>query len=64
MKPDSPTPETIKQTRLHYELSTEKAAALIYRTSRNWQQWEAGQRKMDVALWELFLYKAEKQKKG
>lgn len=59
MKPESPSPEKIKSTRLQYELSTEKAAALIYRTARNWQQWEAGQRKMDVALWELFSYKVK-----
>lgn len=38
-------------------LSQAEAAALLYRTARNWQQWELGERRMDPALWELFQLK-------
>ncbi|WP_292931423.1 helix-turn-helix domain-containing protein [Noviherbaspirillum sp.] len=39
-------------------LTQGQAAALIYRTARNWQQWEGGERRMDPALWELFRLKS------
>lgn len=35
-----------------------QAAGLVGRTARNWQQWEAGERAIDPAIVELFLYKA------
>jgi hypothetical protein len=35
-----------------------KRVSAIYRTERNWQQWEGGERRMDAALWELFRLKA------
>ena len=52
--PLSPSAEQVKEARLKAGMSTEKAGALLYRTARNWQQWEAGERQMDAALWELF----------
>ena len=55
--PASPSSEQVKEARLKAGLSTEKAGALLYRTARNWQQWEAGERQMDAALWELFRIK-------
>lgn len=63
MKPSSPTPETIKSVRVQHGLLPKDAAALIYRTARNWQQFEAGTRKMDIALWELFQLKLNLLKK-
>lgn len=53
----SPTPELIRKTREDCGLSTGQAAEVVYRTARNWQQWEAGERAMDPALWELFRLK-------
>lgn len=55
--PVSPSAAQVKEARLKAGLSTEKAGALLYRTARNWQQWEAGERQMDAALWELFRIK-------
>jgi hypothetical protein len=35
-----------------------EAAALIHKKLRSWQQWEAGDRVMDPALFELFTIKS------
>ena len=56
--PSSPSTEAIRQARDASGLTQTEAAAMIYRTCRNWQQWEAGDRRMDPALWELFWFKA------
>lgn len=56
--PVIPSPAEIRQARELAGLSQTIAANLIYRTLRNWQQWEGGERKMDPALWELFRLKA------
>ncbi|MDN3368276.1 helix-turn-helix domain-containing protein [Ralstonia pseudosolanacearum] len=55
--PDSPSAEQIRAAREAAVLTQSQAAALIYRTARNWQQWEGGERRMDPALWELFELK-------
>lgn len=55
---ESPTPAEIKSAREAAGLSQEAAAELLYRTARNWQQWELEERKMDPALWELFQIKS------
>jgi len=39
-----------------------EAGALIYKSLRAWSQWEADDRKMDTALWELFKIKLEEKK--
>jgi len=57
MLPDNPTPELIRETRSKAGLSASKAASLIYRSTRNWQQWELGERRMCPALFELFCLK-------
>jgi DNA-binding transcriptional regulator YiaG len=54
-----PSPEDIAAYRIECGMSTAEAAALIYRTVRNWQQWESAERKMDPALWELFRIKVK-----
>jgi len=58
-----PAPGAIKAAREVAGLTQSAAAALLYKTCRAWQQWEAGVRRMDVAYWELFLLKASKLQK-
>jgi len=55
--PVIPTPKQIRQARLNAGLTQTAAAALIYKKLRTWQQWEAGDREMDPAFWELFKIK-------
>lgn len=62
-----PTPEEIKATRLAAGLTQVKAAEMVYVVGRAWVYWEAtdsasGQRKMPLAVWELFLAKIGKHK--
>ena len=52
-----PGPEEIELARTARRLTQAAAAALLYKGVRTWQQWEAGDRKMDPALWELFIAK-------
>lgn len=59
----SPTPEQIKQSRMDAGLTQSQAAELIYKTTRAWQWWEAGDRQMDYALFELFLIKTKQENK-
>lgn len=54
----SPSPETIKSKRQELGLTQTKAAELVYTTCRVWQQWEAGDRKMHPAFFELFTLKS------
>jgi putative transcriptional regulator len=58
---DTPTPEQIKEYRRQASLTQTQAANLIYKSLRAWQQYEAGDRKMDAALWELFQLKLTKK---
>ena len=53
----SPTNKEIKSARDAAGLTQTKAADLIYKKCRTWQQWEAGAREMDPALFELFNIK-------
>jgi len=56
---NNPTPQQIKQARMDAGLTQTHAAELIYKKLRCWQQWEAGDRQMDAALYELFVIKAK-----
>lgn len=58
-----PATEQIKQARTDAGLTQTQAAAVIYKKCRAWQQWEAGDRKMDAAFFELFLIKTKSQDK-
>lgn len=51
------TPERIRAMRLKHNLTQTEAAALVYASLRTWQQWEADDRVMATASWELFLLK-------
>ena len=53
-----PAPDVIKAARIAAGLTQTKAAALLYKTCRIWQMWEAGDSPMCPALWELFLIKS------
>jgi len=53
----------LKQLRERLGLTQSQAAALIYSSTRAWQQWESGERQMSRALCELFVIKTCKQKR-
>lgn len=57
-----PTPEQIKKARMDAGLTQTQAGELIYKSCRAWQQYEKGDREMDLAYWELFLIKTKSQK--
>jgi DNA-binding transcriptional regulator YiaG len=52
-----PTPEQIRSARHNAGLTQTQAAKLVYSTERAWQFWEAGDRSMHPAIWELFNLK-------
>lgn len=56
MKP--PAPETIRTLRSTLQLTQKEAADLVHVSLRAWQWWEAGQREMPLAAWELLVIKA------
>ena len=51
---DTPSPAVIKAARLAAGLTQTEAAALVYRRLNSWQDWEAGNRHIDLGLWDLF----------
>lgn len=51
---DSPAPAEIRAARQAAGLTQSEAAACLHVTLRNWQQWEAGERRMHPALWDWF----------
>ena len=52
-----PLPEEIKQARRDAGLTQTQAAKMIYCSLGAWKKWEAGERKMHPAFFELFLIK-------
>lgn len=54
----NPTPAEVLAARSAVGLSQTAAGALVHTTCRTWQQWEAGDRRMHPAFWELFLLKS------
>lgn len=55
---EHPTPADIRAARESAGLSQTAAGVLVHTTCRTWQQWEAGDRRMHPAFWELFRIKA------
>lgn len=53
----NPTPAEIRAARAESGLSQTAAARVIYCTLRGWQEWEAGNRRMHPAMWELWRIK-------
>jgi putative transcriptional regulator len=54
---DKPTPKLIKSARLAMGYTQKEAAGLVHVSLRAWQLWEAGDRKMPPAAWELCVIK-------
>jgi putative transcriptional regulator len=54
----APAPKDIVAARHKAGLTQTEAAQLVSTNLRSWQRWEAGERKMRPAFWELFLMKA------
>lgn len=52
-----PTPEQIRERRQSVKWSQSKAAEALHTSIRSYQQWEAGERRMHAAFWELFFIK-------
>lgn len=52
----APTPEQIRAARESARLTTAQAAVDVCVSTRNWQQWEAGDRGMHPGLWKLFRF--------
>lgn len=53
----NPTPDEIFGVRINAKLTQQQAAEIVHSGLRTWQQWEAGDRRMHPALFELFLLK-------
>lgn len=53
-----PSPSKIREARRLLGITQSEAAEMVHSTCRVWQQWEAGDRKMHPAFWELFQIKS------
>jgi putative transcriptional regulator len=56
----NPSPKEIIAVRQAANLTQTQAGALVYSALRTWQQWEAGERRMHPAIWELFNLKVRR----
>jgi DNA-binding transcriptional regulator YiaG len=56
----NPRQDEIRAARQAAGLTQTQAGALLHTTVRTWQQWEAGDRAMHPAFWELFCLKINK----
>lgn len=54
----TPSPDEVREFRRSRELSAEQAGTLVHVTGRAWQRWEAGERPMHPAFFELATIKA------
>ena len=52
-----PTPSDLKACRITAGLTQTEAGALVGAALRTWQSWEAGDRNIPIAKWELFCLK-------
>jgi DNA-binding transcriptional regulator YiaG len=59
MSIEPPVPEDIRAVRQAAGLTQTAAGALLHTTCRTWQKWEAGDRQMHPAMWELFCIKCQ-----
>jgi putative transcriptional regulator len=60
----SPDPDVVRKRRKAVGLSQSAAAHIVHSGLRTWQQWEAGERRMHPAFWELFQLKTEVARVG
>jgi DNA-binding XRE family transcriptional regulator len=54
---NKPTAQQVKQARKEAGLTQKQAADKIMVSKRSWQYYEAGQREMSAAVWELYKIK-------
>jgi len=54
---NSPKPDQIKLLRKTLGMKQKEAAEFVHVTTRAWQLWEAGDREMQPATWELYVIK-------
>lgn len=59
-----PKPDVIRSGREAVGLTQTEAAAIIFCNLRSWQQWEAGERRMHPAFWQLWKMKIEARVRG
>ncbi len=57
MRLPAPTQAEIRALRERSGLTQSQAAAIVHCGLRAWQKWEAGERQMHPAFWELFQRK-------
>lgn len=53
----SPTPAEITALRALCGLTQGEMARLLHTNDRTWRRWELGERRMNLALWELLRLK-------
>lgn len=58
-KSRNPAADEILALRQRLGLTQAQAADLVHSSERTWQQWEAADRRMHPALWELFQRKTD-----
>ena len=54
----NPTPAEVRELRDKYALTQAAAATMLYTSTRSYQQWESGDRRMHPAFFELLSLKA------
>lgn len=55
----TPSPLAIKKAREAAGQTQAEAAKMVHAELRSWQRWEAGDRKMHPAFWELYRIKSD-----
>lgn len=58
----NPTPAEIMRLREDAGMTQDQIGALLYSGRRTWQDWEAGERRMHPASWELVTVKLNARK--
>ena len=61
---ESPKPADIRAARELANLTQTAASELVHTRCRVWQQWEAGDRHMHPAFWELFCRKVKERQES
>lgn len=58
----NPSPDEVRAAREAAGLTQTQAAQVVHVTLNGWQRWEAGDRPMHPAFWELFRLKLRAKK--
>lgn len=56
----APTPAQVKKAREAAGQTQAEAAKMVHVDLRSWQKWEAGDRKMHPAFWDLYQLKTQR----